>query len=67
MEFSYSQTENFEMEKLTSDTGFFKKTVDINRGYDTMPLGSWTSQVHGFELDPKTHETPKFWLKICVS
>ena len=27
MEFSYSQTENFEMEKLSSDTGYFKKPV----------------------------------------
>ena len=25
MEFSYSQTENFEMGKLSSDTGYFKK------------------------------------------
>ena len=25
MEFSYSQTENFEMEKLSSDTGYLKK------------------------------------------
>ena len=33
MEFSYSQTENFEMEKLSSDTGYFKKPVEINRGY----------------------------------
>ena len=32
MEFSYSQTENFEMEKLSSDTGYSKKTVEINRG-----------------------------------
>ena len=31
MEFSYSRTENFEMEKLYSDTGYFKKTVEINR------------------------------------
>ena len=31
MEFSYSQTENFEMEKLSSGTGNFKKTVEINR------------------------------------
>jgi hypothetical protein len=31
MEFSYSQTENFEME-LSSDTGYFKKPVEINRG-----------------------------------
>ena len=30
MEFSYSQTENFEMEKLSSDTGYFKKSVEIN-------------------------------------
>ena len=33
MEFSYSQTENFEMEKLSSDTGYFKKPVEINRGW----------------------------------
>ena len=33
MEFSYSQTENFEMEKLSSDTGYIKKPVEINRGY----------------------------------
>ena len=32
MEFSYSQTENFEIEKLSSDTGYFKKPVEINRG-----------------------------------
>ena len=31
MEFSYSQTENFEMEKLSNDTGYFKKPVEINR------------------------------------
>ena len=34
MEFSSSQTENFEMEKLSSDTGYFKKPVEINRGCD---------------------------------
>ena len=34
MEFSYSQTENFEMEKLSSDTGYFKKPVEINRGLE---------------------------------
>jgi len=32
MEFSYSQTENLEMKKLSSDTGYFKKPVEINRG-----------------------------------
>ena len=32
MEFSYTQTENFEMEKSSSDTGYFKKSVEINRG-----------------------------------
>ena len=32
MEFSYSQTENFEMEKLSSDTGYSKKPVEINKG-----------------------------------
>ena len=36
MEFSYSQTENFEMEKLSSDTGYFKKPVEINRGRDPL-------------------------------
>jgi len=35
MEFSYSQTENFEMKKLSSDTGYFKKPVEINRGFET--------------------------------
>ena len=30
MEFSYSQTENFEIEKLSSDAGYFKKPVEIN-------------------------------------
>jgi hypothetical protein len=30
MEFSYSQIENFEMEKLSSDTGYFKKPVEIS-------------------------------------
>ena len=33
MEFSYSQTEIFEVEKLSSDTEYFKKPVEINRGY----------------------------------
>ena len=32
MEFSYSQTENFEIEKLSSDIEYFKKPVEINRG-----------------------------------
>ena len=35
MEFSYSQTENFEMGKSSSDTGYFKKPVEINRGFVT--------------------------------
>jgi len=34
MQFPYSQTENFEMEKLSSVTGYFKKPVEINRGKD---------------------------------
>ena len=38
MEFSYSQTENFEMEKLSSGTGYFKKPVEINRGYGMLVL-----------------------------
>ena len=29
MEFSYSQTENFEMEKLSSATGYLKEPVEI--------------------------------------
>ena len=36
MEFSYSPTENFEMEKLSSDTGYFKKPVEINRGSESL-------------------------------
>ena len=41
MEFSYSQTENFEMEKLSSDTGYFKKkTVEINRGIGILSYSS---------------------------
>ena len=32
MEFSYSQTENFEMEKLSCDTGYFKKTSGDQQG-----------------------------------
>jgi hypothetical protein len=36
MEFSHSQTENFEMEKLSSDTGYFKKPVEINRGINRL-------------------------------
>ena len=32
MEFSYSQTENFEMEKLSSDTGYFKKNSGDQQG-----------------------------------
>ena len=38
MEFSYSQTENFEMEKLSSDTGYFKKPVEINRGSNLLQV-----------------------------
>ena len=36
MEFSYSQTENFEIEKLSSDTGYFIKPVEINRGFSSI-------------------------------
>ena len=32
MEFSYSQTENFEIEKLFSDTGYFKKPIGDQQG-----------------------------------
>ena len=39
MEFSYCQTENFEMEKLSSDTGYFKKPLEINRGLLCYKLG----------------------------
>jgi hypothetical protein len=42
MEFSYSQTENFEMEKLSSDTGYFKKPVEINRGYMGQPQNKYS-------------------------
>ena len=47
MEFSYSQTENFEMEKLSSDTWYFKKPVEINMGYvwvDTLFDKLWQEQ-----------------------
>ena len=36
MEFSYFQIENFEMEKLSSDTRYFKDPVEINRGLDAL-------------------------------
>ncbi len=32
MEFSYAQNENFEMEKLFSDTGYFKKISGDQQG-----------------------------------
>ena len=38
MEFSYSQTENFERENLSSDTGYFKKPVEINRGSEKQEI-----------------------------
>ena len=41
MEFLYSQTENFEMEKLSSDTGYFKKPAEINRGFDYSVVKLW--------------------------
>ena len=44
MEFSYSQTENFEMEKLSSDTGYFKKPVEINRGLGSFPIMPFSSK-----------------------
>ena len=40
MEFLYSQTENFEIEKLSSVTGYFKKPVEINRGLGPEPATS---------------------------
>ena len=55
MEFSYSQTENFEMEKLSSDTGYFKKPVEINRGKETVALSIntsfWKNQVGEIKFD----------------
>ena len=44
MEFSYSQTENFEMEKLSSDTGYFKKPVEINSAVGQSPNQSVSGQ-----------------------
>ena len=38
MEFSYSETENFKMEKLSSDTGYLKKPVEINRGFGLLQV-----------------------------
>ena len=37
---------------------------------DTLPVGAWPSQIHSFELGPKTHFRgflQIFRLKICVS
>ena len=41
MEFSYSQTENFEMEKLSSDTGYLKKNSGDQQG-DSSPQDLYT-------------------------
>ena len=54
MEFSYSQTENFEMEKLSSDTGYFKKPVEINRGFEV--LEDWMVEAY-INLKPKVLES----------
>ena len=52
MEFSYSQTENFEMEKLSSDTEYFKKPVEINRGYvDLEKRWKWNNCVKWLSFD----------------
>ena len=48
MEFSYSRTENFEMEKLSSDTGYFKKPVEIKRGLEAQGIFCLSLQVSGF-------------------
>ena len=40
MEFSYSQTENFEMEKLFSDTGYFKRGLILMTFIRTEMRGS---------------------------
>ena len=47
MEFSYSQTENFEMKKLSSDTGYFKKPVEINRGLVSYKTNNQLCALHG--------------------
>ena len=51
MEFSYSQTENFEMEKLSSDTGYFKKPVEINRGYESLAMPNGKTRQGPFFYD----------------
>ena len=58
MEFSYSQTENFEMEKLSSDTGYFKKTVEINRGNRKFPLN--ILEIYLKEIMKKDYALPIF-------
>ena len=64
MEFSYSQTENFEMEKLSSDTGYFKKPVEINRRLgstirflDCSMINVGRSLGEYFEIDSKKEVT----------
>ena len=58
MEFSYSQTENFEMEKLSSDTGYFKKPVEINRGIGTLNKKDFLFKQGTFEIIPFIHFYP---------
>ena len=62
MEFSYSQTENFEMEKLSSETGYFKKPVEINRGLDKFQTPHWAEDCHNCEGFSAT--TLKIWYII---
>jgi hypothetical protein len=62
MEFSCSQTENFEMEKLSSDTGYFKKPVEINRGIvNFFTLGDNVEDSNFFHLKRSVNFEMSFW------
>ena len=61
MEFSYSQTENFEMEKLSSDTGYFKKTSGDQQGVCKSHTSSYVlkSSNQPFWIQNQTSEVVK--------
>ena len=69
MEFTYSQTENFEMEELSSDTGYFKKPVEINRRWDSQILCLSVSKIWPI-FDPSSlmrfTEVPLHWARWAV-
>ena len=63
MEFSYSQTENFEMEKLASDTGYFKKPVEINRGSEKQEIAGLLDRTIKRPRHLKLSKLKTFFLK----